>query len=1270
MDTVTVIAGLTWYVRMDIAEAADSNDGETYGYTPIGYGPFRTITHAIDVASDGDRIIVGPSSDVEPYGGPGAPENINVDKWLTIWSRDGRADTWIDVGGQDTPAQVVMISALWGAPYTWGPMGGVVFGCDGHGFTLKGSDTGIYAYESDYVYIHQNRVIASDECFAVGISVETCKAPVIDDNLVEVGCDTNPRCLEHGVGIDLLDCMESPYGDGAQVTNNTVSVYASHRAEGINVDHCGKALVHANFVTADAWGDCLAWGIKLSGESHLSQITWNDVDVDVHGNTLGAGFGIKVLDSDLVTVANNSPVNVYVSVRSGCLGGNLAVGILLCDSYKSDVVDNLVQVQGEGVADDVVDGVNSGGIAALAEDGVDLTDLQEAMVDVTGKGIDLSLAAGLVVGIIGIDAGYVDVMRNNVTADADLIVGAEAVDCLAIGGGAVLSLGITALCSMAPQITTNIVLADADADIHARATDVIVPGFAVGLGAGLAAGLGILVAGCMPDPVHGVSATVSGNQVNACGEVEALVEAMQRMEVDADAAGESVLERLDSDVISVVYDVVTNSVDNEEVDVQLRANPSGSVAIAAGGALGLGIGITALMSFGAQITGNNPVVGEGKVDVKIYAWDEVPAQEVAASLGGGLGLGIGILDAWSAPTNVAGNNARGNGDAVVDAAAVEVPVVFASDVAIAAACGDGIGLGIVVVGGFSLFEAEALDAQLEAEDEIDGERRYQVPDTQAWVVQNTVEGAGNSGLVTQAINRVPHTYAMALGNALAVGKGIVVVGMLAPVIAGNTCVTATANADATVYAAAISTVDPMAVGDSDAIAVGIVVASSPGAQITDNHVTAYACANGMTTAVEQMVMGDVIAVADGVSTGVGIGIMVANSSYSMVSRNYSEGDGTANVKAIAEQYEPLDEAWAWAVGLGIGKGIAVTCLHKAWVQESNTFIGNGHACVYAQAMGDLAHAAALGLALGVDECAVGVGYVAFNYNDMPMLGGSTGTGPVLVIDLGMLALMAGHIDARYQWWASLSGPTTEPVSDPFDLPAPFEYNDPFGQPLVSCAVGYPQHVPWLWGVHEPQLEDHIGKYGKYICVDPSWNGLSIPIALASHADEWSEILALSGITGGISAPMRYDNASGLYEVATQLVPLEGYTTIVDQPMCLILLASTESSMPTLDLAEGWNLIGPNPRYCCCGIDVGDAMTSVAYADGGAGFSHVISNLPTQRNWSYTLMQWRDNDEGPMMRIGKAYWVWMNSAETLAGFGFTPIGLYPDPCKGRNMGPPR
>ena len=96
-DTVIVVAGgAAWYV--DIG-GLNTNPGTA----PGPGGAWREIDFAVsnpDVVH-GDIIIVGPSSPSR-YGGPGAEENIVVDKSLTIVSSGGYTVTTIDVSGQTT----------------------------------------------------------------------------------------------------------------------------------------------------------------------------------------------------------------------------------------------------------------------------------------------------------------------------------------------------------------------------------------------------------------------------------------------------------------------------------------------------------------------------------------------------------------------------------------------------------------------------------------------------------------------------------------------------------------------------------------------------------------------------------------------------------------------------------------------------------------------------------------------------------------------------------------------------------------------------------------------------------------------------------------------------------------------------------------------------------------------------------------------------------------------------------------------------------------
>jgi len=185
-DLVVVVAGKTWFVSIFQANPLhttwdtgnDTYDGTSPVFTTGIIGPWRTITHAIQSATvlQGDMIMVSPNQaagsqpsapkyNTSGFGGSSNSENIVIDKWLTVWSANGRDDilnglgqeigefaTTIGVGSQSPiPAQVVAI--IW--PHGVSDLSktdglnaertGVIFGGDGHGFNLLGAPIGIFA---------------------------------------------------------------------------------------------------------------------------------------------------------------------------------------------------------------------------------------------------------------------------------------------------------------------------------------------------------------------------------------------------------------------------------------------------------------------------------------------------------------------------------------------------------------------------------------------------------------------------------------------------------------------------------------------------------------------------------------------------------------------------------------------------------------------------------------------------------------------------------------------------------------------------------------------------------------------------------------------------------------------------------------------------------------------------------------------------------------------------------------------------------------------
>jgi hypothetical protein len=125
--------------------------------------PCRSISRAIAHASAGDQIIVGPGfygdinqdDIVDPNGdsGEGAPVTvtmgttshpamININKQLTIVSRDGAGATVIDAGSED----IGVVAAA----------EGVVFGKTGKGFTVRNAQYGGVYISVDNVTLQGN----------------------------------------------------------------------------------------------------------------------------------------------------------------------------------------------------------------------------------------------------------------------------------------------------------------------------------------------------------------------------------------------------------------------------------------------------------------------------------------------------------------------------------------------------------------------------------------------------------------------------------------------------------------------------------------------------------------------------------------------------------------------------------------------------------------------------------------------------------------------------------------------------------------------------------------------------------------------------------------------------------------------------------------------------------------------------------------------------------------------------------------------------------
>jgi hypothetical protein len=217
--------------------------------------PCRTIGRAIQLATDGDRIVVGPGryGDVnrDRFGDPDedhvantAPEAVvYVDKRVTLESSAGAAATIID--GSDG-------SNEFGSATVFLKVAGIVFGGPGKGFTVRGGlFDGIHArgrdvvIQDNVVVDHEGRGIAVDlNGRVVGNIVRSNGAS--GDFAVTVGPGavvTGNVIIQNFAGVAFV-------GPGVRITDNVI---AGHYDVGIQGHPYGDSEIRGNTVTQSGW---------------------------------------------------------------------------------------------------------------------------------------------------------------------------------------------------------------------------------------------------------------------------------------------------------------------------------------------------------------------------------------------------------------------------------------------------------------------------------------------------------------------------------------------------------------------------------------------------------------------------------------------------------------------------------------------------------------------------------------------------------------------------------------------------------------------------------------------------------------------------------------------------------------------------------------------------------------------------------------------------------------------------------------------------------
>lgn len=258
------------------------------------------------------------------------------------------------------------------------------------------------------------------------------------------------------------------------------------------------------------------------------------------------------------------------------------------------------------------------------------------------------------------------------------------------------------------------------------------------------------------------------------------------------------------------------------------------------------------------------------------------------------------------------------------------------------------------------------------------------------------------------------------------------------------------------------------------------------------------------------------------------------------------------------------------------------------------------------------------------------------------------------------------VNAKYNWWGAIGGPA--PASS------------------ASAARGngdkvtaYVTYDPWLTEVYATVATDSAKRsYGSdAIALAKGWNTLSVPVALKGSANTFGEIQSLgtylvsSGDSQNYLGGYWYDASTSTWvsiDSNTELTPGKGfYINMKSASTFPVLYFDGSLSLPSVSLPSGWNLVGAmfgidktaggdgSDDYGVAATTVTDGQKAVNVAlnsissNASVVVSPSVSGNADADTWSVLAVE-----TGKNMLVGKAYWVFMKSSATLAGFEVTPF----------------
>jgi len=246
---------------------------------------------------------------------------------------------------------------------------------------------------------------------------------------------------------------------------------------------------------------------------------------------------------------------------------------------------------------------------------------------------------------------------------------------------------------------------------------------------------------------------------------------------------------------------------------------------------------------------------------------------------------------------------------------------------------------------------------------------------------------------------------------------------------------------------------------------------------------------------------------------------------------------------------------------------------------------------------------------------------------------------------GVKNVGTGTLDATHNYWGdALDGPTH--TSNP----------DGTGDE-ISDDVDY---VPWIYFTTAANggdtvahiVANEVPAYVGLVVLGTGWNTFSTPIGLDGQYNTWKELYDLTSLD--YSMAYRFDTASQTFVSLGHtntyaLAPGEGFYIKMNSADSIPCCISTQFSMPSRDLKEGWDMIGGGVED----RSEVDSCISIAESGGTAGYTHIISPWENAGDpWVY-IAGAAAGSEGNFV-AGEGYWVFLAGDRTLGLFDSTPL----------------